>query len=455
MVDISNLNTQREIRKKVLLSIEKNSKFPKGASGFFKSTFIHTVEGNKIIVGCDSESIANILKNNFKDLFLTNVASVTGTNFDIVFVPLSELNTKSKDIIIKESEPLYFKGCYLNPDFTFERFVEGPCNREARQAGILVGSNLGKMYNPFYIQGDSGLGKTHLLHAIGHFIRENFPEKKVLCISAQNFFDEYINFTKNAINDLNLTDYLKNFDVLLIDDIQQLKGKEKTLDYFFDIYTYFINNNRQVVLTSDRPQNELVGIPDRLITRFLQGLTVSILKPDFSTCKQILLKKIEFSQLDNNFITDEAIDFIAENYSDSIRQLEGILTRLTFYTTINNIKDQIDLNVVFDALNIKNVKIDKKKKTDASKICSTVADYYSISIEQLTGTVRKYQVALARQISIYLIRTILDIPYAEIGKLFSNRDHSTIIHSITKVEEMLKTDTQLISVIDTLKAKLI
>lgn len=452
-MDISNLNTQREIRDKVLKTIDKNGKTPRGASTFFKKTFIHTVQGNKIIVGCENETTANVLKNNFKDLFLANVSTVTGTNFDIVFVPLTELSVKSKDDIIKENEPKFFKGCYLNPDFTFERFVEGPCNTQARQGALLVASNLGKMYNPFYIQGDSGLGKTHLLHAIAHFIRENFPEKKVLCISSQNFFDEYINFAKNATNDLNLTDYLKSFDVLLIDDIQQLKGKEKTLDYFFDIYQYFINNNRQIVLTSDRPQNELTGIPNRLITRFLQGLTVSISRPDFSTCKQILLKKIEFSQLEKDFIIEDAIDYIAENYSSSIRQLEGILTRLTFFTTINNIQ-KIDLSVVFDALNIKDVKIDKKRKADSSKIINTVADYYSISTEQLTGTARKYQVSLARQVAIYLIRIILDLPYTEIGKLFSNRDHSTIIHSISKVDEMLKTDSQIKTVIDNLKVKL-
>ena len=452
-MDISNLNTQREIWVKVLTTIDRNGKTPKGASTFFKQTFIHTVQGNKMIIGCESEAVANILKNNFKDLFLANVSSVTGTNFDIVFVPINEINTKSKDEIIKESEPIYFKSCYLNPDFAFERFIEGPCNTQAKQAALLVSANLGKMYNPFYIQGDSGLGKTHLLHAIAHFIRENFPEKKVLCISSQNFFDEYINFTKNATNDLSLTDYLKNFDVLLIDDIQQLKGKEKTLDYFFDIYQHFINNNRQVVLTSDRPQNELSGIPNRLVTRFLQGLTVSISKPDFSTCKQILMKKIEFSQLDKDFMSEDAIDYIAENYSSSIRQLEGILTRLTFFTTINNIK-QIDLPIVFDALNIKDAKIDKKRKTDSSRIITTVADYYSISIDQLTGSARKYQVALARQIAIYLIREILDLPYTEIGKLFSNWDHSTIIHAINKVDDLLKTDKQLNEVITNLKQKI-
>ena len=148
-----------------------------------------------------------------------------------------------------------------------------------------------------------------------------------------------------------------------------------------------------------------------------------------------------------------AIDYIAENYSSSIRQLEGILTRLTFFTTINNIQ-KIDLNVVFDALNVKDVKIDKKRKADSSKIINTVADYYSISVEQLTGTARKYQVSLARQVAIYLIRIILDLPYTEIGKLFSNRDHSTIIHSISKVDEMLKTDVQLNTVLNDLKAKL-
>ncbi len=452
---ISDANTQRNIWDKILNSIKDSNKVSNQLfNAYFKKTFISSVEGSKIIVGCESAAGTNILKNNFKELFLSNVAKTTGTDFDIVFVPLVELKVKTKEQIIKESDPVYFKSSKLDPSFTFEKFIEGPSNKEARKASLMVASNPGNMYNPLYIQGDSGLGKTHLLHAIAHQIKESYPEKKILYTTSQSFFDEYITFTKNVTNNLNLTDYLKNIDVLLIDDIQQLRGREKTLDYFFEVYSYFIRNNKQVVLTSDRPQNELEGIPNRLITRFLSGLSVVISKPNFATCKEILLKKIEFSAMNTSDFSDDALDYISENYSSSIRQLEGILTRLTFYTTINNYNGTIDLNYLTEALGLTNIKIDKNIQVDSNRILHAVSDYYSISIEQIKGSSRKNQVVIARQIAMYLIRTILDTPLIEIGKIFSNRDHTTVMHSIAKVDNMLKTDSQLENVISTLRTKI-
>lgn len=454
-MNINDLNTQRQIRSNVLETLKKGQKIPQQVfRSYIKSSFISSVENDKIIVACETETGADLLKNFFKDQFLYAIQQVTNTNFDVVFVALTDLRNKSKEEIIKSASPVFFKTAFIDDNFTFDRFIEGPSNKEAKKAALTVASNLGTMYNPLYIQGDSGLGKTHLLHGIAHFIKDNYPNKKILCISAQNFFDEYIQFAKNPNQDNDLTEYIKSFDVFLIDDIQQLKNKEKTQDFFFDIYTYFINNNKQIVLTSDKLQNSLEGIPNRLITRFLQGLTVTIRQPDFSTCKQILLKKIEFSQVNGEKFSEDAIDFIAKNYSSSIRQLEGILTRITFYSTLNDIQGEITLQIVSDALGIKNLKIDKTNKTDANKIISVVADYYSVSNEQIKGKGRKAQITLARHIAIYLIRELLDIPYVEIGALFSNRDHSTIIYSIENVSNMLKTDKELEGVITKLKSKL-
>lgn len=454
-MNINDLNTQRQIWSNVLETLKKMNKIPQQVfRSYIKSTFISSVENDKIIVACETQTGADLLKNFFKDQFLNAIQQVTNTNFDVVFVALTDLRNKTKEEIIKSASPIFFKTAFIDENFTFDRFIEGPSNKEAKKAALTVASNLGTMYNPLYIQGESGLGKTHLLHGIAHFIKDNFPNKKILCISAQNFFDEYIQFTKNPNQDNDLTEYIKSFDVFLIDDIQQLKNKEKTQDFFFDIYTYFINNNKQIVLTSDKLQNSLEGIPNRLVTRFLQGLTVTIQKPDFSTCKQILLKKIEFSQVNGEKFNEDAIDFIAKNYSTSIRQLEGVLTRITFYSTLNDIQGEITLQIVSDALGIKNLKIDKTNKTDANKIISVVADYYSVSIEQIKGKGRKAQITLARHIAIYLIRELLDLPYVEIGTLFSGRDHSTIIYSIENISNLLKTDKELEAVITKLKSKL-
>ena len=489
---ISDANTQRNIWDKILNSIKDSNKVSNQLfNAYFKKTFISSVEGSKIIVGCESAAGTNILKNNFKELFLSNVAKTTGTDFDIVFVPLVELKVKTKEQIIKESDPVYFKSSKLDPSFTFEKFIEGPSNKEARKASLMVASNPGNMYNPLYIQGDSGLGKTHLLHAIAHQIKESYPEKKILYTTSQSFFDEYITFTKNVTNNLNLTDYLKNIDVLLIDDIQGLVDHKKTESYFFDLFNYFVDNEKQIVLTCDKLPSELKGIeqrlvtrfsqgllskinppsletsieilkskliqngiPNRLITRFLSGLSVVISKPNFATCKEILLKKIEFSAMNTSDFSDDALDYISENYSSSIRQLEGILTRLTFYTTINNYNGTIDLNYLTEALGLTNIKIDKNIQVDSKRILHVVSDYYSISIEQIKGSSRKNQVVIARQIAMYLIRTILDTPLIEIGKIFSNRDHTTVMHSIAKVDNMLKTDSQLENVISTLRTKI-
>lgn len=453
---LDDLNTQREIWKKILLDVKNSQKGSnKLGSSYFDKTFISSIEGNKIIVGCESSTVASVLKTNFKDIFLASISNITNTNFDVVFVPIQDLSTKTKDEIIKNNEPLFFKSVTLNNSFTFEKFIEGPSNKEAKTASLIVSSNLGTMYNPFYIQGDSGLGKTHLLQAIAHRVKELNPDKNILCISAQNFFDEYINFAKNASSNSNLTDFFKKIDVFLIDDIQQLRDKEKTLDYFFDIYTYLINNNKQIVLTSDRPQNSLSGIPNRLITRFLSGLSVVINKPDFATCKKILLKKIEFSPLNNIHFSDDVIDYISSNYSTSIRELEGIITRLTFYLTINDYNSEINLPFLYEALGIdSSIHIKPNTKTGIDRIVNTVSDYYHFSSEIIKGNTRKSSVVFARQIAMYLIRDILDLPFDEIGKVFSNRDHSTVMHSISKISDMLKVDINTKNVISSLKEKL-
>ena len=212
-------------------------------------------------------------------------------------------------------------------------------------------------------------------------------------------------------------------------------------------------NNKQIVITSDCLQNELIGIPERLITRFLCGLTASITTPDFQTCKEIFLKKCEFNSINIQNISDEVIDYIVTNNSSSIRSLEGIILQILFKTTTNP-----DIVLTFDELkdilHIENFSIDNNKKTDANKIINVISTYYSIPTDQLTGNTRKAQVTLARQIAIYLLRDVLDMTYKEIGKIFSNRDHATIIHSINKIEELLKTNTNVQNVVNSIKQKI-
>ena len=415
---------------------------------FLKPCSIDSIKGNKIIISAPNKVAAKTLTSFYKDHMLDVFLEVTGTNYDAVFVSLDELKSDNKDEILNNliNTTNYFDKVKLDPNYTFDTFIEGICNKEAKRAALVAATNPGKIYNPLYIQGNSGLGKTHLLNAIGNFIKEQHSELNVLYTSSTVFMEEYVSFVKGNTSELDLPQFIKQYDCLLIDDIQQIADKTKTLDFFFDIYQAFYTAHKQIVLTSDRYQNALQGIPDRLITRFLQGLTVSINPPDIETSKEIL--KLKFKPYEEQFtIDDDVIELIANNFQDSIRSLEGVLIRLTFYCSFVN-SSHIDLNLAYEALGNQLKTVSKKSKLDENKIIMQVSDFYHVSQAQLTGKTKTTQIVLARQIAIYLIRKLLDTPYKQIGKIFSNRDHSTIMHSYTKVENQYESDAQMKEIID-------
>ncbi len=409
---------------------------------------IDSIKDNKIIISSPNKVTANVLNSSYKDLLLDIILKVTGTNYDFVSISQDELKSSDKDKILNDLliSNSFFSKCKLNPNYVFDNFIEGVCNKEAKHAALVAATNPGKIYNPLYIQGNSGLGKTHLLNAIGNFIKEQHSELNVLYTSSTEFMEEYVNFVKGKTSEFDLPSFIKRYDCLLIDDIQQIADKTKTLDFFFDIYQAFYTSHKQIVLTSDRYQNALQGIPDRLITRFLQGLTVSINPPDMETSKEIL--KLKFKPYEETLtIDDEVIELVANNFQDSIRSLEGVLLRLTFYCNFTN-TNHIDLALAYEALGNQLKTVSKKSKLDENKIILTVSDFYHVSQSQLTGKTKTSQIALARQIAIYLIRKLLDTPYKQIGKIFSNRDHSTIMHSCTKVEKQYENDPQMKEIID-------
>ena len=424
-------------------------------SNFFSSTSIDSIKNNKIIVSCPNKLSSNILSSVYKDNILDSVLRVTGTNYDIIFISSEDLKKDKKGTILNDliSTNDYFSKCKLNPNYTFDNFVQGICNEEAKKAAFFVATTPGKVFNPLYIQGNSGLGKTHLLNAIGNYIKSNHPELSVLYTSSTSFMEEYVNFARGNNTDLDLPSFIKKYDCLLIDDIQQLSDKTKTLDFFFEIYQSFYNAHKQIVITSDRYQNSLNGIPDRLITRFLSGLTVSINPPDTKTSKEILKLKFKTYEETGLTIDDDVLDLIAENFQDSIRSLEGILLRLSFYCSLTA-TSHIDLNLAYSALSGMLKNNNKNNTLNENKIILAVADFYHISQSQITGKTKSATIVNARQIAIYLIRTLLDTPYKQIGSLFSNRDHSTIMHSCSKVEKMYTSDPQMKEVIDGFKSNL-
>src|SRR5574344_154255 len=420
---------------------------------FFKDTYIYSIDGKEMIVACDSSLVTTILHDKYQDLVTPTVDSLTGTNFDVTFVNNNDLKNKTSTYIIVDNKPRYFENSEISPYYTFDNFVVGSSNKEASQASLIVASTPGKLYNPLFIYSQSGLGKTHLLNAIGNYIKETNPTLKVLYCSSQTFFEEYQQSIHNQKDSDDFREYIKSFDVLLIDDIQFFQNKKSTEEFFFNIFEHMKANNKQLVLTSDRSPSELKELDPRLQTRFASGLQISILKPTTEMCEDILKKKIEGSGLAISMFDDDVLFLLADKFRNSIRDLEGALNRLLFYANMNH-ADHITMDIAVDALQSLIDFGDSKSKVSAQKILNVVASYYNLSVSQITGKIKTFQIVNSLHISIYLIHNLLDVSLKQICEIFSNRDHTTIMHSIEKVEEMLKDDKQTKTVIDELKKRI-
>ncbi len=449
---INTLNDMSVLWQKVLYELSKEID-KTICDSFLNESYIHSVEADKILVSCNSSLAATILSQQYSDLINNVVNNITGTNFKVIFVNHEELKDSSISEIESRNNRVFFKGCSVDPSFTFDNFVTGPSNKEATQASLFVASAPGKCYNPLFIYGSSGLGKTHLLNAISNFLKERNPSLKILYVTAQDFFYQYVEFVRGQDKNEELSKFIKDHDIFLVDDIQMLRGKDKTLEFFFNIFQYFIQNKKQIILTSDKTPSELSGVDARLVSRFMDGLTVQINKPTQEMCENILKKKIIGANLSVDDFDNDVISFMAQKFTSSVRELNGALNRIIFIKNIRH-SARIDLDLAYEALgDLISVK-DVQNTISEQKILNAVALYYNLSVPQITGKLRTGQIVIARQIAIYLIRNMLDVSLNKIGETFSNRDHTTIMHSISKVDEMLKSDPETKKVIDTLKSKI-
>ena len=409
-----NTNTLSEITtlwKRVLDALSQRINDSRIFDAFFKDTYIYSINSKEMIVACNSSLTATILHDKYKDLVDKTVYELTGTDFDVTFI--NEEDLKSKDIgkIISQNKPKFLQNCELSPNYTFDNFVVGPSNKEASQASLIVASNLGQLYNPLFLYSQSGLGKTHLLNAIGNYIREQSPTTKILYCSSQTLFEEYQQSIHNQADSEAFREYIKNFDILLVDDIQFFQNKKSTEEFFFNVFEHMRNNKKQLVLTSDRSPSELRELDPRLQTRFASGLQISILKPTTDMCKDILKKKIEATGLSLSMFSDDVIYLLADKFKNSIRDLEGALNRLLFYANMNH-ADYIDLEIAIDALQSLIDVGDSKSKVSVQKILNVTASYYNLSVSQITGKIKTSQIVNARHIAIYLIRNLLDVSKA-------------------------------------------
>lgn len=425
---------------------------------FFADTYINDIKGDTIVVIVNSLTAERLLSSKYIDLLKEAVGEVTEFSYNLEFKQLGEV-TKSKNAQLgnqnkSDDEPAFFKNAEIKSELTFDSFVEGDFNKEAYRAANLISQKPGEVFNPLFIYSNSGLGKTHLLHAIGNKIKTKNPKAKILYIDANDFVDEYVKFVKGEKENETLKDFFSTVDVLLLDDVQFLENKVKTEEMFFYVYQKMINRNKQIVITSDRQPTELKGLEDRLVTRFTQGLTVKINTPDQDTCVKILEKQIENEGLKIENFDPAVLYFYADKFSNNVRELYGVFNRLIFYVSQMKQVEKITLDVAIEAA--QNIAGTKHVATQLSetKIINVVADYYGFEPSQLTGKVRTGQLALARHVAMYLIRINIDVPLSKVGTIFGGRDHTTVMNGILKVENMLKTDEALKTAIEELQKRI-
>lgn len=357
--------------------------------------------------------------------------------------------------ITEAKEPLsdkYLQG-NLNASYTFDSFVVGNSNRLAYTSAIKVADQPGVVANPLYIFGDVGLGKTHLMQCVGNYILEGDMNKKVLYVKTDQFIEEYArSASKRKFDEFN--EKYRDVDVLLVDDIQFLAKKEKSQIEFFKLFESLHGNQRQIVITSDRSAGELRDIMSRLTSRFEWGVTVDINRPDLDHRIKILRKKLMAETSDANLIPDEVIEYIASIFDNNVRELEGALKRVLFYCTAFN----LDFNVKNAELALENLVKPRSSdkllnKNKIHDVLGIVSEYYRISTSDLISKKRTTNYVFPRQVAMYLIKTLYDLPYKKIGTFFNNRDHSTVMHSVVKITNEIEMDANVKNDIEKLKVK--
>ncbi len=335
---------------------------------------------------------------------------------------------------------------HLNPRYTFDTFVIGSSNRFAHAAALAVAESPGKTYNPLFIYGDSGLGKTHLLHAIGHYTRHLKPQTRVRYVNSEEFTNDFINSIRDD-RSLSFKRQYREVDVLLIDDIQFLQGKEQTLEEFFHTFNALHNAGKHVVITSDVSPRNLDGIEERMRTRFEWGLMTDVQPPDLETRIAILRKK---ASADDVQAPGDVLEYIASNITSNIRELEGALIRVTAFAALN--KQAVDLSLAQVVL--KDLISDDDSEVSASSIIAKTAEYFGITMDELTGTSRSRVYVTARQIAMYLCRQLTDLSLPKIGEHFGGKDHTTVMYAVKKVEDQIAQRRQMYNQVNEIHARI-
>ena len=448
--------------------IIQNLKFEHGLSEVSFKTWIlpltvFDIIDNTVYILVPNKGSIDYITQKYLLPFRVCIAEITGQEFEIKFISSEEskkLNKTSTSNVKEEFKKNrlhrnVFEKANLNPKYTFDTFVVGGNNNFAHAASLAVAESPGVVYNPLFLYGGVGLGKTHLMHSIAHFILEKDPTKKVLYVTSETFTNELIEALKSGRSSNEPMSVFKKkyreIDVLLIDDIQFIIGKESTQEEFFHTFNHLHSNGKQIIISSDKPPKDIETLEERLRTRFEWGVIADISSPDYETRMAILRKKEELDGLERYHIPNEVMHYIATNVKSNIRELEGSLNKLI---ALHKLKNE-NINIMLAAEALKDiVSPNESRQVTPELILEIVSEHFSISIADLKSSKRNSNIAIPRQIAMYLCRNMTDTPLKSIGIILGGRDHSTVSHGIDKITEEVKINDALNNTVDIIKKKI-
>jgi chromosomal replication initiator protein len=417
---------------------------------------VYSVEGNLITISIDDKMIGpdskNFISRKYGVPLKVAISEIMNQNYNIEFVLESQLKPAKTTVESDKNKKNSNKNnscSFLNPRYTFDTFVVGANNNLAHAASLAVAESPAEIYNPLFIYGGVGLGKTHLMHSIAHYILEQNSHAKVMYVTSEKFTNELIESIRNVnTTPTEFREKYRNIDVLLIDDIQFIIGKESTQEEFFHTFNTLHESKKQIIISSDKPPKDILTLEERLRSRFEWGLTVDIQPPDYETRMAILKKKEE---LDGLQIDNEVMKYIATNIKSNIRELEGALTKIVALSRLK--KKEVNVTLAEEALKDL-ISPEDKKQVTPELIIDVIAEHYNITSADIYSINKSRNIAFPRQVVMYLCRKLTDCSLAEIGKLLGNRDHTTVLHGIDKVEKTMKKDLSLQNTIDVLNKKI-
>ena len=431
---------------------------------WIKPLKVYDVIDDTAYILVNKDSSVEYIDKKYRLPLMVCIAEITGKEYEIQFVSedddkLNEIHNASIDNGQKKKTKSLAEKAGLNPKYTFDTFVVGGNNNFAHAASLAVAESPGEVYNPLFLYGGVGLGKTHLMHSIAHFILDKNPKKKVLYVTSETFTNELIDALRNgktAGNEsamLNFRDKYRNIDVLLIDDIQFIIGKESTQEEFFHTFNHLHTLGKQIIISSDKPPKDIETLESRLRTRFEWGLIADISSPDYETRMAILQKKIELVHLEKYNIKNDVLDYIAANVKSNIRELEGSLNKLIALYKLNNNNNPIDIALAAEALK-DIISSDNRREVTPELILDIVADHFGITVADLKSKKRDSEIAVPRQICMYLMRTMTDTALKGIGAVLGGKDHSTVKYGVEKIAKDIESDEMMANTINIIKKKI-